>query len=83
MPNQGKFWCVPVGGINSEESLIEGLERELVEELGVKPEVGELLHIQQYKTDKREYLDKHNIDYWALHDGEAVLVDGNRVQVVG
>jgi len=42
-------WGVPGGGIDSGEALIPALEREITEELGVKPLVGNLLYIQQYK----------------------------------
>lgn len=57
MPNQGTFWCVPGGGLDDDEPLTKGLERELIEELGVKPIIGNLLYVQQYRTDKREYLE--------------------------
>lgn len=33
------------------------LERELIEELGVRPDIGNLLYIQQFKHDTDEYLD--------------------------
>lgn len=56
-PHNGSFWCVPGGGLEPEEALITGLERELIEETGIKPQVGNLLYIQQYKDDKSEYLE--------------------------
>lgn len=34
------FWTLPGGGVRSEESLVEGLRRELVEELCCDPVVG-------------------------------------------
>lgn len=51
------FWCTPGGGLDSGESLLDGLHRELIEETGVEPVVGPLLYIQQYRDDKREYLE--------------------------
>ena len=49
--NDGKgrnFWCTPGGGLNIGESLLDGLHREMIEETGIKPEIGKLLFIQQF-----------------------------------
>lgn len=46
------FLCVPGGGLESGESLIEGLQREMIEETGVKAAVGKLLFVQQYSEGK-------------------------------
>lgn len=43
------FWCTPGGGIDLGEELIPGLEREIIEELGIKPVIGDLLYIQQFQ----------------------------------
>ena len=51
------FWCTPGGGLDAGESLHEGLTRELIEETGVAPTIGNLLFIQQYRDEKREYLE--------------------------
>ncbi len=42
------FWSVPGGGLDNHETLIDGVKRELYEETGIKPVVGELLFIQQF-----------------------------------
>lgn len=48
-------WATPGGGLDPNESLHEGLTRELIEETGVAPEIGELLFIQQFfPGDDRE-----------------------------
>lgn len=52
-----EFWCTPGGGIDFGESLHEGLTREMIEETGVKPEIGNLLFIQQFMDGEREQLE--------------------------
>lgn len=43
-------WCLPGGGLDAGEPLLEGLRREVVEEVGIEPQVGGLLYIQQFTT---------------------------------
>lgn len=52
-----EFWCTPGGGIDFGESLHEGLKREMMEETGVEPVIGNLLFIQQFMDDEREQLE--------------------------
>ena len=51
------YWCVPGGGLDINESILTALNRELIEELGVKPKIGKLLYIHQYKDSKCEQLE--------------------------
>lgn len=46
-----KHWSTPGGGLDIGEPLITGLIREMVEETGVKPVIGNLLIIQQFIDD--------------------------------
>lgn len=52
-------WCVPGGGLDPGEPLLEGLAREVVEELGVVPQIGNLLYIQQF-----QYLDTDHLEFF-------------------
>jgi ADP-ribose pyrophosphatase YjhB (NUDIX family) len=54
-PNQ--FWSTPGGGLDPNESLTDGLRREMIEETGIAPVIGKLLFIQQFNDGKREQLE--------------------------
>src|SRR5260221_11213106 len=51
------FWCLPGGGLEDGETLIDGIVREMVEETGIKPVVGKLLYVQQYNHGDNEFLE--------------------------
>lgn len=51
------FWCTIGGGLDENEALIRGLEREIIEETGIKPVVGNLLFIQQFAQGDTENLE--------------------------
>ena len=58
-PLNGKdnYWCTPGGGVDVGEPLIPALEREIVEELGIQPVVGNLLYMQQFVYGDIEQLE--------------------------
>lgn len=51
------FWCLPGGGVDIGEPLIPALERELIEETGIKPQVDKLLYVQQFQHKDWEFLE--------------------------
>lgn len=70
------LWCLPGGRMEPGENIISALERELIEEINVKPEIGNLIYIHQIKEadgtfsipgfyfhikNAKDYL-KHNIN---------------------
>lgn len=48
------YYCLAGGKFEPEEDILECIDRELIEELGVKPEIGRLLYINTF-------FDKNNI----------------------
>jgi len=51
------YWCTPGGGLDLGESLLDGLQREMIEETGIAPRIGKLLFIQQYEDDIKEFIE--------------------------
>ncbi|MGB4768588.1 MAG: NUDIX hydrolase [Candidatus Saccharimonas sp.] len=47
---EAQFWCIPGGGLDPHESLVDGVAREMLEETGVEVNVGKLLFIQQFES---------------------------------
>lgn len=51
------YWCLPGGGLEDGEPLLAGIEREMTEETGIKPAVGNLLYVQQFIHGHTEHLE--------------------------
>ncbi len=57
LKDNSDYWCLPGGGLNEGEALLAGVEREMVEETGIKPAIGNLLYVQQFAHGERDYLE--------------------------
>jgi ADP-ribose pyrophosphatase YjhB (NUDIX family) len=68
-PHDTSFAALPGGHLEWGEDIKECLSREMVEELGIKPEVGKLLYINNFsQTDGKQYIEfffevKNGMDY--------------------
>jgi 8-oxo-dGTP diphosphatase len=51
------YWCLPGGGLEEGEALLNGIEREMIEETGIKPAIGNLLYVQQFTHGDKEFLE--------------------------
>lgn len=51
------YWCTPGGGVDEGEALVPALRREIIEELGPEPDIGQLLYIQQFVHNDVEQLE--------------------------
>lgn len=52
------YYAVPGGGLDPQESLVDGLARELREETGVNAVIGNLLFIQQFPSARAGYAEE-------------------------
>ena len=56
-----EYWSTIGGGVDSEEALIPALHREVIEETGKTPVIGQLLFVQQFKEVKK---DKEHVEFF-------------------
>jgi 8-oxo-dGTP diphosphatase len=86
------YWSTPGGGLDPMEPLEDCLVREMIEETGVKPTVGRLLFIQQFKeSDDEEQLeffyhvtnveDYESIDLSQTSHGEVEISEHGFIQI--
>jgi len=45
------YWCLPGGRVEDGEEIAAAMKREMIEELGVEPEIGRLLYVHQLFVD--------------------------------
>ncbi|HET8669749.1 MAG TPA: NUDIX hydrolase [Candidatus Saccharimonadales bacterium] len=57
LKRDNSYWCLPGGGLDEGEALIPGVEREMLEETGIEPVVGNLLYVQQFTHGDKDYLE--------------------------
>ena len=68
-PHDISFVALPGGHLEWGEDIQECLSREIIEELGVEPEIGRLLYVNNFsQTDGKQYIEfffevKNGIDY--------------------
>ncbi len=55
--DDNNYWCTPGGGVDPGEALLPALRREIIEELGIEPVIGNLLYLQQFIHDDTEQLE--------------------------
>ena len=56
--NISHYYAVPGGGLDPQESLVDGLARELREETGIDAVIGNLLFIQQFPSARAGYAEE-------------------------
>ena len=61
-------WCLPGGGLWDDEAITDGLIREMIEETGVRPFIGNLLYINQFNSNDKNHIEfffhvKNSEDY--------------------
>jgi ADP-ribose pyrophosphatase YjhB (NUDIX family) len=67
--NEAENWATFGGGLDPQESLTDGLYREMIEETGIVPKIGKLLFVQQF-TDPNDK-EKENLEFFFLIENAA------------
>lgn len=57
LKRDNSYWCLPGGGLDDGEALVDGVKREMLEETGVEAQVGDLLYVQQFSHGEKDYLE--------------------------
>lgn len=74
----GFWYTIPGGGQNPGETLVEALNRECLEEIGVEVEIGDLQYIREYIGINHEFHehdgDAHQVEFLF----ECSIKDGNK-----
>lgn len=65
------FYCTPGGGVDPKEDIISALQREMVEETGVEPVIGDLLFVQQFADTGAHGEDEQLEFFFAILNPEA------------
>ena len=60
-------WALPGGGLDYNEFIKDAVKREVFEELGVEAEVGELIGIQQFYSQRKDFSEELEL-FFHVHD---------------
>lgn len=70
-----KYWCVPGGGVDVGEPLLEALDREMIEETGIKPKIGNLLFVQQFFDEQIEHKEQMEFFFHIINGNDYLNID--------
>lgn len=68
-------FALPGGGLDPHESLIDGIVREIMEETGIRAEVGKLLFVQQFYSTRKGYTEELEFFFEVTNAHDFVNID--------
>ncbi len=72
---ESAHWATPGGGLDPNESLAEGLRREIVEETGITPRIGRLLFVQQFRSNRPDCNEELEFFFHVTNPEDFVSID--------
>ena len=67
---EAEYWATFGGGLDPQESLHDGLYREMIEETGIAPKIGKLLFIQQLDGEEGDVTKEHLEFFFLVENAE-------------
>ena len=73
--SEAPYWAVPGGGLDPNELLADGVKREVLEETNITAEVGKLLFIQQFNSNRDSYNEELEFFYHVTNGSDFTSID--------
>ena len=72
---ESDYWALPGGGLDPVEALVDGIKREIMEELGIEAHVGRLLFGQQFRSRRRNNDEELELFYLIENSQDFTTID--------
>ncbi len=70
-----EYYAAPGGGLDPHESLTDGVKREVMEETGIRAEIGKLLFVQQFYSRREGYTEELEFFFEVTNTDDFLNID--------